>query len=308
MSDPNTETERKETDMKKILVTGCNGQLGRAIQAEYKDQVDFLLTDVAAREGATVLDITDIDAVMALVEKERPDAIINCAAHTNVDACEQQWDLAYKINAIGPRNLSIAASAVDAKMIHVSTDYVFEGNGTRPYTEFDAPNPVSAYGKTKWEGEKFVQQFADKYFIIRTAWLYGDGKNFVKTMLRLSKTHDSVSVVCDQVGTPTSAVELAKMIHFLEGTDNYGIFHGTCEGDTNWADFTETIFEKMGVACHVEHVTSEEYAAMNPAAASRPAYSILDNYMLRLTTDQFMMARWEDALDVYLKTIDIDEL
>lgn len=286
--------------MKKILVTGCNGQLGRAVRCEYADQADFLLTDVAQQDGIVSLDVTDIDAVTALVRKERPDVIINCAAHTNVDACEQQWDLAYRINAIGPRNLSIAAAETDAKMIHISTDYVFEGNGTRPYTEFDAPNPVSAYGKTKLEGEKFVQAFAKRYFIIRTAWLYGDGKNFVKTMLGLAKTHDEVSVVCDQRGTPTSAAELAKMIRFLENTDNYGVFHGTCEGDTNWADFTDMIFQKTGTDCRVRHVTSAEYAKMNPAAANRPAYSILDNYMLRLTTDGFAMAQWEDALDAYL--------
>jgi dTDP-4-dehydrorhamnose reductase len=290
--------------MKKILVTGCNGQLGRAIQKEYAGQADFILTDVAEGEGITPLDITDIEAVMTLVREKKPEVIINCAAHTNVDACEKQWDLAYKINAIGPRNLSIAAEAVGAKMIHVSTDYVFEGNGSRPYTEFDVPNPVSAYGKTKLEGEKFVQQFAGKFFILRTAWLYGDGKNFVKTMLSLAQTHDEVSVVCDQLGSPTSAVELARMIHFLEPTENYGIFHATCEGDTNWADFAETIFAKKGVSCKVNHVTSQEYARMNPASAHRPAYSILENYMLKLTTDAFSMAQWEDALDAYLATLD----
>ncbi|MCR5145558.1 MAG: dTDP-4-dehydrorhamnose reductase [Lachnospiraceae bacterium] len=289
--------------MKKILVTGCNGQLGRAIQKEYAGEVEFVLTDVAAGDGIVNLDITDIEAVMKVVKQEKPDVIINCAAHTNVDACEKQWDLAYKINAIGPRNLSIAATAVGAKMIHVSTDYVFAGNGNKPYTEFDAPSPVSAYGKTKLEGENFVKQFADRYFILRTAWLYGDGKNFVKTMIAAAETHDEVSVVCDQLGTPTSAVELAKMIHFLEPTDNYGTFHATCEGDTNWADFTEAIYAKKGIKCKVNHVTSEEYAKMNPAAANRPAYSILENYMLKLTTSEFSMANWEDALDVYLQNM-----
>ncbi len=289
--------------MKKILVTGCNGQLGRAVRKEYaKEEVTFINTDVTEGEGVLVLDITDVDAVMGLVRTEQPDVIINCAAHTNVDLCEKQWDSAYKINAIGPRNLSIAATAVGAKMIHVSTDYVFEGNGTRPYTEFDAPNPISAYGKTKLEGERFVQEFADRYFILRTAWLYGEGKNFVKTMLRLAETHDEVSVVDDQVGSPTSAVELARMIHYLEKTDNYGIFHATCEGDTNWADFAETIFKKAGKVTKVRHVSSEEYAKMNPASAKRPAYSILDNYMLRLTGD-YRMADWQDALDEYMKTL-----
>lgn len=289
--------------MKKILVTGCNGQLGRAIRAEYAgEDVEFINTDVVEGDGVVALDISDIDAVLALVREARPQVIINCAAHTNVDACETQWDAAYRINAIGPRNLSIAANEVDAKMIHVSTDYVFEGNGTRPYTEFDEPNPVSAYGKTKLEGERFVKEFAEKHFIFRTAWLYGDGKNFVKTMLRLSESHDEVSVVCDQQGSPTSAVELARAIHHFESTENYGVFHATCEGDTNWADFTEAIFKRAGKGTKVNHVTSEEYAKMNPAAAKRPAYSILDNYMMRLTSD-YRMADWESALDEYMERL-----
>lgn len=289
--------------MKKILVTGCNGQLGRAIRKEYAaSDVEFINTDVVEGEGVVSLDITDVDAVLKLVRAEKPDVIINCAAHTNVDKCEEQWDLAYKINAIGPRNLSIAATEADAKMIHVSTDYVFEGNGTRPYTEFDAPNPVSAYGKTKLEGENFVKEFAKKHFILRTAWLYGDGKNFVKTMLALAENHDELNVVCDQVGTPTSAVELAKMIHYLEGTENYGTFHATCEGDTNWADFAEAIFKRAGKNVKVNHVTSKQYKEMNPASANRPAYSILEDYMIKLTSD-FMMADWQDALDVYMKEL-----
>lgn len=289
--------------MKKILVTGCNGQLGRAIRKEYAaSNVEFINTDVVEGEGVVSLDITDVDAVLKLVRAEKPDVIINCAAHTNVDKCEEQWDLAYKINAIGPRNLSIAATEADAKMIHVSTDYVFEGNGTRPYTEFDAPNPVSAYGKTKLEGENFVKEFAKKHFILRTAWLYGDGKNFVKTMLALAENHDELNVVCDQVGTPTSAVELAKMIHYLESTENYGTFHATCEGDTNWADFAEAIFKRAGKNVKVNHVTSKQYKEMNPASANRPAYSILEDYMIKLTSD-FVMADWQDALDVYMKEL-----
>ena len=285
---------------KKILVTGCNGQLGRAINQEYEGSgAVFLNTDVAEGENVTALDITRIDEVLELVEKEKPDVIINCAAHTNVDACETQWDAAYRINALGPRNLSIAAEKAGAKMIHVSTDYVFEGNAKKPYTEFDAPNPVSAYGKTKLEGEKFVQQFSSRFFIFRTAWLYGDGKNFVKTMLRLSETHDEVSVVCDQLGSPTSAAELAKAIRHFEQTENYGLYHATCEGDTNWAQFTEEIFKRAGRTTKVNYVTSEQYAQMNPASAKRPAYSILDNYMMRLA-DGYQMADWRDALDVYM--------
>lgn len=289
--------------MKKILVTGCNGQLGRAVRAVYAgEDVEFINTDVAEADGIRALDITDVKAVCSLVEEAKPDVIINCAAHTNVDACETQWDAAYRINAIGPRNLSIAAAKTGAKLIHVSTDYVFEGNGTKPYTEFDEIHPISAYGKTKAEGERFVRDFAGKYFIFRTAWLYGDGKNFVKTMLRLSESHDEVSVVEDQQGSPTSAVELARAIHHFEPTENYGIFHATCEGATNWADFAEEIFARAGKNTKVRHVTSEEYARMNPASAKRPAYSILENYMMKLTGD-YRMADWRDALDEYMKTL-----
>lgn len=289
--------------MKKILLTGCNGQLGRAIQKGYGDTVEFLRTDFIDAEGITRLDISDIDQVMNFARAEKPDAIINCAAFTNVDGCETNEDAAFKANAIGPRNLAIASRETGAKLIHVSTDYVFEGNGTRPYVESDTPNPVSAYGRTKLAGEQFVRDFADRYFILRTAWLYGDGKNFVKTMLGAAQSRDEVSVVCDQKGSPTSAVELAKMIHFLEPTENYGIFHATCEGDTNWAEFTEEIYRKAGLSTKVNHLTSEEYAAMNPAAANRPKYSILENRMLKLTTDKFMMADWHDALDYYLQNM-----
>lgn len=284
--------------MKKILVTGCNGQLGRAINQEYANEAEFINTDVQAGEGVTALDITRVDDVLALVRETKPDVIINCAAHTAVDLCEQQWDSAYRINAIGARNLSIAATETDAKLVHVSTDYVFDGNGSRPYTEFDTPNPVSAYGKTKLEGENFVKAFAKKYFILRTAWLYGDGKNFVKTMLRLAENHDKITVVNDQVGCPTSAGELARMIHFLEPTENYGLFHAVCEGSCSWADLAEETFKLTGKDTVVERVTTEEYRRMNPNQAPRPAYSILDDYMIKLTSD-FRMADWKTALKAY---------
>lgn len=287
--------------MKKILITGCNGQLGRALNQVYKnDDVEFINTDVAEGDGIYALDITDVNAVLSLVRKMRPDVIINCAAHTSVDLCEQQWDLAYRINAIGARNMSIAASETDAKLIHVSTDYVFEGNGAKPQTEFDEVHPVSAYGKTKLEGEHFVQQFARKYFIIRTAWLYGDGKNFAKTMLRLAESHDTVTVVDDQLGSPTSALELARLIHVLEPTENYGLFHGTCEGQCSWADFAEEVFRLAGKDTKVVRVSTRQYMEMNPQSADRPAYSVLENYMLKLTTD-YEMADWKTAVAEYMK-------
>ena len=280
--------------MKKIIVTGCNGQLGRAINVELggNTQYELVNTDVAE------LDITSIDKVMELAREVKPYAIINCAAHTGVDACETQLDAAYKINAIGPRNLSIAATETGAKLIHVSTDYVLPGDGNKPYTEFDPVGPKGVYGKTKLEGEKFVKQFARDHFILRTAWLYGDGNNFVKTMLRLSETNDTLRVVGDQFGTPTSTKELAKAIAYLLPTENYGLFHATCEGSTNWADFTRKIFEMTGKSTVVNSITTEEYGAPAP----RPAYSVLENYMLKLTTD-FSFAQWEDALDVYLKEL-----
>ncbi len=289
--------------MEKIIVTGCNGQLGRAINKELpKDKYELINTDVFEGEGIIPLDITNVDAVVELARKTKATAIINCAAYTAVDKQESDVDLSYKINAIGPRNLAIAATETGAKLVHISTDYVFEGNGTRPYIEFDKTGPVSVYGKTKLAGEEMVKQFARDFFIIRTAWLYGDGKNFVKTMLGLSEKYDEVSVVKDQLGTPTSTKELAKAIHYLLGTENYGVFHGTCEGDTNWAGFTEEIFRLAGKNTRVNHVTTKEYSEKNPQAAPRPAYSILDNYMFRLTSD-FRFADWHYAIEEYLKEL-----
>lgn len=278
----------------KIFVTGCNGQLGRAVNLQYKDEsnVTFVNTDVAD------LDITKVDDVISAVRAEKPDVIVNCAAHTAVDACETDWDNAYRINAIGPRNLSLAANEVNAKLVHISTDYVFDGKSTKPYTEFDAVDPQGAYGKTKLAGEEFVKAFANRYFIIRTAWLYGDGNNFVKTMLRLSETNDAVSVVHDQVGSPTSTKELAGAIAHLIPTDNYGLFHGTCEGVCSWADFTEEIFRLKGLSTKVNRITSAEFNAKAP----RPAYSVLENYMLKLTTD-YKFAQWEDAIAEYIKEL-----
>lgn len=285
--------------MKKILVTGCNGQLGREINRIYADSSEYEIfnTDVF-RPEVTELDITSVDRVLELVRQVRPYAIINCAAHTGVEACETDRENAYRINAVGPRNLSIAATEVGAKLIHISTDYVFEGNGTKPYIEFDTPNPQGMYGATKLAGEQFVQQFAKDYFIIRTAWLYGDGKNFVKTMLRLSETNSEVRVVGDQFGTPTSTVELAKAISVLLPTENYGLFHGTCEGACSWADFASEIFRLAGRDTKVNYITTAEY----PTPAVRPAYSVLENYMFRLTTD-FRFAQWQDAAAAYVREL-----
>ena len=289
--------------MKKIIVTGSNGQLGRAVNVLNAAEGGYELvnTDVGI-EGVPELDITNLDQVLAMCREVKPYAIINCAAFTNVDACDVKVDLAHKINALGPRNLAIAATETGAKLVHISTDYVFAGDASTPYTEFDTPAPKAMYGITKLAGENFVKQFAKDFFIIRTAWLYGDGKNFVKTMLRLSETHDELSVVNDQVGSPTSASELAKAIFALVPTENYGLFHGTCEGMCSWADFTKEIMRLAGKSTKVNPVTSRQYKEMNPDSADRPAYSVLENYMLKLT-GSYMFADWEKAIDEYMKNM-----
>ncbi|MDE6421771.1 MAG: dTDP-4-dehydrorhamnose reductase, partial [Lachnospiraceae bacterium] len=218
--------------MKKIIITGCNGQLGHAMNKRYEAGTEYECVNTDVGE----LDITDVDAVLKFVREVKPYAIVNCAAYTDVNKCESEKDLAFRINAIGPRNLAIAASETGAKLVQVSTDYVFPGTENRELNEFDAVGPVSAYGSGKLAGEQFVRDFGSRYFIIRTAWLYGEGKNFVRTMLKLSETNDKVRVVKDQIGNPTSADELAAAIAYLLPTDNYGLFHGTCEGSCSWAE------------------------------------------------------------------------
>jgi len=278
--------------MKKILLTGCNGQLGRALNQLWADRTDLELVNTDVAE----LDITNVDKVIEFADSVKPYAIVNCAAHTAVDACETQEELAYRINAIGPRNLSIAATRNNAKMIQISTDYVFPGTSPEPLNEMATTGPVSAYGRTKLAGEEYTKLFAKDWFILRTAWLYGDGKNFVKTMMRVAETNPEVRVVNDQFGSPTSASELAKAIDSLLLTDNYGLFHATCEGQTNWADFTEEFYRLAGLSTKVNKITTAEYGA----AAPRPAYSVLDNMMFR-TTSGYMFADWHDAIEEYMK-------
>lgn len=280
--------------MKKIIVTGCNGQLGREINKFYQGRTDleFINTDVEE------LDIANIDAVMELAKEVNPYAIINCAAYTAVDAQEENQELAFKVNTIGPRNLAIAARETSAKLVHISTDYVFAGDKLTPYVESDPVCPQSIYGKTKAEAEKMVQQFADRYFILRTAWLYGDGKNFAKTMLRLSLTNDTVKVVNDQFGTPTSTYELAGAIDSLLFTDNYGLFHATCEGSCNWAEFAEEIFKLAGKTTTVQGITTEEFGA----AAARPAHSVLENQMFKMTNG-YLFADWREAIKRYMEEL-----
>ena len=276
----------------KIIITGAQGQLGQELvkQLDKKYEYDVIKTD------RDTLDITNIENVNTFILERNPDVVINCAAHTAVDLCETDIKNAYKINAIGPRNLAIVCEKIGAKLVQVSTDYVFDGNGTRPYREDDITCPNSVYGTSKLMGENFVREFCSKYFIVRTAWLYGEGNNFVRTMLRLSETNSELNVVNDQIGSPTSTVDLAKAIIDLIHKEHYGIYHGTCEGQCSWYDFAKKIFEIKNIDIKVNPVTSDEFKRPAP----RPKYSVLDNFMLKLV-ELNSFRKWEDSLEEYLK-------
>jgi len=276
----------------KILITGANGQLGRELSKQYGEikGIDLILT------GKLDLDISNLNQVYSFVNENKPDIIINCAALTAVDVCESQIEMAYKINTIGPKNLAIAANQIGAEIVQVSTDYVFGGNIDKSLTEFDCVNPQTVYGKTKLEGEILVKNHNPKHYIVRTAWLYGDGNNFVKTMINLSKTNKTLKVVNDQKGTPTSTVDLARVIIKLIDDKNYGLFHCTCKGDCTWYDFTKEIFRLKGIETEVFPCTTDEF----PRPAKRPEYSVLRNYMLELTTGDITRT-WQQAIKEYLK-------
>lgn len=298
----------------RILVTGASGQLGNELKRLIESGYAEIGPIPAAYQDAQVvytdtpeLDITDADAVetfiAAGIDGAPYDVIINGGAMTNVDGCEAQEDLAYAVNATGPENLARAAKAHGAKLVQVSTDYVFPGNQPGDRVETDEVAPLSAYGRTKLAGEQAVQATMDKYFIVRTAWLYGYvGKNFVKTMLNLAKSHDHVTVVNDQLGNPTSANDLAYEILKLALTDNYGIYHVTNEGTCSWADFATAIMYGANTGCEVIPCTSEEYKQNNPASADRPAFSSLANLHLSETIGNEMRL-WQDALETYLERL-----
>jgi dTDP-4-dehydrorhamnose reductase len=241
-----------------------------------------------------------------LIEEVKPDAVVNCAAYTNVDKAEAEEEAAYRINALGPKYLAQACKDADIVLVHISTDYVFNGepllqNGEpRPYVEEDPCGPTTAYGRTKLAGERFVQENCDKWYILRTAWLYGDGHNFVRTMLRLAETHDELSVVNDQIGSPTSTVDLAEAVCALLGTGEYGLYHATCEGQCSWCDFAAKIFEIADKPVKVLPVTSEMYAKAQPTAAPRPKWSVLENAHLK-HIERNVFRKWEDALSAYLQ-------
>jgi dTDP-4-dehydrorhamnose reductase len=277
----------------KILLTGCKGQLGLELIRQFADspkKVELLETDVHN------LDITNQEEVFRLVRNEKPDVIINCAAYTNVDMCESDGEAAFRVNAVGPQNLSAAAYGIGSKMVQISTDYVFDGTGSLPKREYDAVNPQSSYGRSKALGETLVRDTNPRHFILRTAWLYGEGNNFVRTMIKLSKEKDEIKVVNDQIGSPTSTKDLARCILEIIETESYGTYHATCEGSCSWYEFALKIFQLKGINIKVDTRTTKELNR----PANRPKYSVLDNYMLKLIgLNSFR--NWEEALEDYLK-------
>ena len=270
-----------------FLITGSKGQLGTELA---KLLPDAILTDVAD------LDITDEQAVKKYVEEHNIDTIINCAAYTAVDKAEDDADLAAKINTDGPRNLAKSG----AKVIHVSTDYVFDGTGHKPYQPEDEAHPISVYGKTKLAGENEVLKYADEAVIIRTAWLYSPyGNNFVKTMRRLGAEKESLNVVADQIGTPTYAADLAQAIAQIlpqMNKANKGVYHFTNEGICSWYDFARKIMELSGLNCKVNPIPSSAY----PTKATRPFYSVLDKSKIKQTFN-ITIPHWEEGLKQCLK-------
>ena len=274
----------------KYLITGADGQLGREL-ARLTDAGEVIQTDVAE------LDIADRQAVEAFADRIRPDVIVNCAAMTNVDLCEEEQEAAFRVNALGPRNLAMAAASINAALLHISTDYVFSGDGAAPLCEWEPPDPQTVYGKSKLLGERYVSAFCPKHFIARTSWLYGpDGHNFVKTILRSAREKGALKVVNDQRGCPTYTADLARHLLKLSSTKEYGLYHCAGNGECSWYDFARKIVGLAGIPCEVSPCATAEY----PRPAPRPAYSVLSNRMLRCTIGDEMRP-WEEALADFLK-------
>lgn len=273
----------------RIFLTGANGQLGRELQKRLQG-TEFLATDMQE------LDITNEAAVAAMIGQYRPDAVIHGAAWTQVDAAEEKVDIAYKVNAIGTQNIAMACRECGAKMVYISTDYVFDGKLGRAYVETDATHPLSVYGKSKYAGEVLARQANDRLFVLRTAWLYGDGPNFVRTMLKFGQEREELQVVDDQFGCPTSTVDLAEAVLRLLDTNRYGTYHAVNSGVTTWYGFAKKIFELSdNTKVKVTPVTTEQFVRPAP----RPAYSPLDTRLLRLALG-WSPRPWEEALAEYL--------
>lgn len=285
----------------KFLVTGVKGQLGYDCVKELKRRGYTNILGVDIQE----LDITDEKAVKNLINEYKPDVVMSNAAWTAVDKAETMPDIVYKVNALGSKYIAEACKQVDAKMVYISTDYVFDGKGTIPFETTDPKNGLSIYGKTKAQGEDFVTSILDKYFIVRISWAFGkNGNNFVKTMLKLadmSKTE--LNVVCDQIGSITYTYDLSKLLCDMIETEKYGIYHATNEGYISWAEFAEEIFKLSNRNVKINFVTTDEYKKLIPVQADRP----LNSRMSKISLDKAGFNRlpdWKDAISRYLKEIE----
>jgi len=293
--------------MIKLLITGCKGQLGGALLNMLEAGGCALGPLPRAYEGCNVtaidideLDLTNERAVYDYITARKVDVVINCAAYTNVDACEKNYDIAYKVNADAPGYVAKACAAAGSKMVHVSTDYVFSGVADTPYKETDTPAPNTAYGKTKLAGEEAVKAACEQSFIVRTAWLYGlQGGNFVKTMQRVGRSTGKLTVVNDQIGSPTNAEDLAYHLLQLAVTDKYGTYHVTNKGVCSWYDFACEIIRLSGIVSSVDPCTTEEYKREHPQSAPRPMYSVLAHDALEEAVGDSTRP-WQEALEDYI--------
>lgn len=278
----------------KILVTGVKGQLGFDVVNELQKRgIEAVGVDIEE------MDITDAESVKTVITQAAPDAVIHCAAYTAVDAAEDNVEVCRKVNADGTRNIAQVCRDLDIKMIYISTDYVFDGQGERPWEPEDERHPLNVYGQTKYEGELAVQELLEKYFIVRIAWVFGvNGKNFIKTMLKLAETHDKLTVVNDQFGSPTYTYDLARLLVDMVLTDKYGIYHATNEGICTWYEFACEIFRQAGIKIEVAPVSASEY----PAKAKRPENSRMSKEKLSLNGFE-RLPSWQDALGRYLAVI-----
>ncbi len=279
----------------KVLVTGVKGQLGYDVVHELKkQQIEAVGVDVEE------MDITDGDQVENVIRNADPDAVIHCAAYTAVDAAEDNEELCRRVNAQGTENVAKVCREMDIKMMYISTDYVFDGHGTRPWEPDDPRDPLNVYGQTKYEGELAVEKNVKKFFIVRIAWVFGvNGKNFIKTMLNLGRTHDKLTVVNDQTGSPTYTYDLARLLVDMIQTDRYGRYHATNEGICTWYEFACEIFRQAGIDVEVTPVTSDEY----PAKAKRPENSRMSKKKLEENGFE-RLPSWQDAVKRYLKEIE----
>jgi len=278
----------------KILITGAKGQLGTELTNRAdRTKHELVLADMEE------FDLTDETSIESFLEQTRPERIINCAAYTQVDTAEENEELARKVNANAPAILAEWCAKNFAKFVHISTDYVFSGEHFVPYAEDDAPDPQSAYGRTKLEGEQKVLAVNNDAIIIRTAWLYSPyGKNFVKTMLKLTAEKEEIKVIADQIGSPTSAADLARaVLSLLEKDDVKGVFHFTNEGVASWYDFAYAIAKASGSKCRVLPIKTEEY----PLPAKRPAYSVLDKSKIKNLIGP--IRHWREALEECLEEL-----